>query len=410
MTAVISGFGGRIADLLFNTQVNITFRITAIYDPNFWSVYRTLTVEQQQKFKQLAPCVRIYTDDERNMYINEHFQAVLIGSRNDKHWTTIHLLNELNLVESIGVFCEKPIIHNYAHLNELKTIITRFKWFQTGLTLRYAPMTNIVITELRKANLGKLQQISGYERVNIGHGGQIIMKNWRRNKSISGGLGHEKCIHDYDILMYLTETIFSETFEINNDIPIRSLGYRQFWVKSKEKRIMQQIDSNPELSKCYHKWDTRVFQRLYDSSFAEDNELDVIPDIQFIKLTLKSGVEFYFEVNIGDSTFRTKTERAYTFKCENGTAVIDVIDGHMKVYNNNNELLQTVDLQGDGTSHAGGDHHVTNTMNILITQGNNHTHNLQDSLITNQVPDLNSVLKSTEFSLIIENELQVITI
>jgi predicted dehydrogenase len=383
----IFGCGGRIISLLNNEMFKVLsdkniglneFSIVAIYDPNFYQVVNTLD-NNYANFKKMIENTKIYTgvEDEEKVYMENEFDVSIIASRNDKHYPSLILANKYNK----NIFCEKPVATTIEQINEL---LQSFKsrntdlFFQTGLVLRY---TNIC-TESKKylSQIGELNSVEGCEFLDIGHGGQIIMKNWRRLKSISGGLGLEKCVHDYDLIFHFVESVFDVPID---NVIVSSHAQNTFWIKSRRDEIWNQIESTKELSHAYHKWDNRTFQRIVNDPFECDNLADLIPDQQqvlFKICTEQKEIPINFNISIG--AFRSKTERCYHFSGTKGDCVIDIINLKILLTLHEEEPVIVHFENNDSTygSHAGGDYYVIQTLINLMSGDKNEVVTFNESI------------------------------
>lgn len=371
----IFGCGGRIISLINDDLCKVLadnginqdeFLIVAIYDPNFLQLVATIN---DANFLKLSANSKIYTENEEQVYIENEFDVSIIASRNDQHYCSLILANKYNK----NIFCEKPVVNS---IEQVELLLEAFKdrnpnlFFQIGLTLRYSTICEVAKQYL--CQIGDLKIVEGCELVNIGHGGQIIMKNWRRQKSISGGLGLEKCVHDYDLIFHLIESVFGIPI---NHVKTTSKAQNTFWIESLRDEIMGLIESDKELRHAYHKWDNRTFQRIVDDPFDNTCGTDLIPDQQqvlFKVCTETQEIPINFDISIG--SFRTKTERWYKFYGDRGECLIDII--------NLNIVLSLIDLDtgliselnislNDSSnvatnSHAGGDYHVMRTLVDLM--------------------------------------------
>jgi predicted dehydrogenase len=392
----IFGCGGRIISLLNNDLTKVLsdqkidinqFKIVAIYDPKIHQVINGLT-DVSDVFKSMITDTKLYTESEEAVYTENEFDVSIIGSRNDAHFNSIIMANKYNK----NIFCEKPIVNS---IDQIKALVENFKsrqsnlFFQTGLTLRYSN----ICTESKKylKQIGELRSVNGCELLDIGHGGQIIMQNWRRYKSISGGLGIEKCVHDYDLIFHFIETVFK--IPINN-IRIKSEAQNTFWIPSRKDEIIEKIKSNADLSKAYHRWDSRNFQRITSDPFEYSE--DLIPDQQQVYFNVNTGfktIPIVFDISTG--AFRPKTIRVYEFLGSDGNCTIDMVNLKILLELNGQKPI-SIQLETDNSvnkSHAGGDYYVMKTL-INLMLGDN-----------NEVVTFNESVRSTMIGLLAEHSI-----
>ncbi len=375
----VFGFGGRCINLLLELyNLNLNLKIVAIYDCFYNEVMAAIPKDKIERINHFIKDCKIYTNEEM-VYLENEFDLSFISSRNDQHDHSLLLALKYNK----HIFCEKPIVN---HLDKLLMIQNQFinntKFFQTGLTLRYSKMVDIVLKHLYK--IGQLISVYGKEFVNIGHAVHI-MTSWRRDKILSGGLGLEKIVHDYDLLLYFIEKGFN--IPINN-ITISGTDSKTFWTKENESTILNTIRSDQKLSDCYHKWESRIYQPLVSSPFQDLDHESIIPDYQKVHMYFEEdNIHLNFEVSI--EGYRTKTERQYEFKGTDGKITIDVIQSIMTVELTNERY--EIDLEGDGSSHSGGDQYVMQTLIELMTTNNKI-----------KMPSFNEAIRSTHIGLLCE--------
>jgi predicted dehydrogenase len=364
---VLFGCGGRIIWLFNNVlpkillERNVDLKIVAIIDDNIHKVIQDCNASQ---FKDMLKDTVLYDDEtkEEDIYQKHEFDLSVICSRNDKHYKSLILANKYNK----NIFCEKPIVHRLDQVNsilkEFKDRDTKNLFFQTGLVLRYSTICTTAKQYLPL--IGDLQKVNGCELLDIGHGGQIIMKNWRRYKSISGGLGIEKCVHDYDMILHFIDSVFKIPL---NNIDVLSTAKNDFWIPERKEEIMAKINSDKALNHSYYKWDNRLFQRETDDSFTPHP--DLIPDQQHVTFKIKNGESVIpVEFDISTGSFRTKTERWYEFIGTNGSVKIDMVN--LAITINVKDRVDTINLVNLMDGHAGGDYYLLNTMVDLLTKTN----------------------------------------
>lgn len=394
----IFGFGGRCINLFLELHKILTsnsnspiIKIVAVYDSFYHEVMKKLSEEKKSKINYFMDNTNIYNESisEEKVYLENDFDLSFISSQNYKHYKSILFAIKYGK----NIFCEKPIVNNLNDLTNLKKIMAESnyfqnkKFFQTGLTLRYTKMLKIASEHLNK--LGKLNRIYGREFVNIGHAVHI-MTSWRRYPELSGGLGLEKVVHDYDLLLYFIEKIF--LIPIHN-ITISGIRSRVFWTKDNEREIMNTINNDKQLFDCFHKWASRIHQTLVNSPFDNLESREIIPDYQKINMYFNNeDVNLDFELSIGG--YRTKTERFYVFEGINGKITIDIINNIMIVNLIDDQYV--VNLEGDGTSHSGGDTYVMQTLLDLLRE---------NSSIKN-IPSFEEAIRATHIGLLCEDSIK----
>ena len=166
---------------------------------------------------------------------------IFITSSNSRHATHLQAVLEHSACKNI--YLEKPLfrtIEEFSHFNHN----LGDRNIQVGLTLRSAKMTSLAAEHLKtyKSSLGKLQKVHSWEHVNFGHGLSIIMMNWRRYISLSGGLLIEKSVHDLDLACFFMEA--ADVYP--KSVSITTNAQHNFYKKSNKQLIINRLltDSN----------------------------------------------------------------------------------------------------------------------------------------------------------------------
>jgi len=209
--------------------------------------------------------------------------------------------------------------------------------------------------------IGTLKQVKGCELLDIGHGGQIVMKSWRRSKQLSGGLGLEKCVHDYDLIFHFIKNILG--IKINH-LSISSKGQRNFWLYENKEKILSTIKADTDLYKTWSKWDNRIFQRIVTDEFPvlehEQKSDDLIVDQQSVELMLNQSIPITFKISTGG--YRPKTERQYEFIGDKGTLLMDMSKVYIEFISADSSIKETYHFDSqDNHGHAGGDYFIVKT-------------------------------------------------
>jgi len=385
----ILGLGGRSQYLLLECmQQNPNIRIVAVCDDHgshsfnwfMYSLQRSAGPMFAQAYGKLFEKAQLYPDTDEGLkkLFQEHsdLDSVLITSSNDKHLK--HLSAALAHSPCKNVYMEKPLFRTLEEFQKFKDPADDVT-ISIGLTLRYANMTKIVIDTLQqyREQLGDVTSIKSWERLNFGHALTIIMMNWRRYISKSGGLLLEKSIHDLDLGLFFMRALNVEPEEI----VITTNADHRLFKKSQKKNILKSLTTNDELRNLVAGWNGVAFQRVIqfaadkrgyldvegtlDKIFEDfpDNDnfkkSDIIPDHQVLKAMCKtaSGKSVAFELEVDMSSLRLTSERGIRFEFEHGTVLVDIMKSEM-IITLQDGTSRTIDLHTNNSGHAGGDAYI----------------------------------------------------
>lgn len=216
------------------TESNIQIKILAIYDTFYRELIRKISCFEKTLIDSLVSDSKIYSEDDNIeiLYGKNDFDTAFICCENYKHYDALQAAFKHNK----NIFCEKPLVIRMGHLLDINRHFASEHnlFFQTGLTLRYTRMCHIIQQHLGK--IGKLNHVYGREAVNIGHAVHILT-SWRRYRILTGGLGLEKAVHDYDLLLLLIK----QQGIIINDIVISVTADKYFWTSDNRELILDKV-------------------------------------------------------------------------------------------------------------------------------------------------------------------------
>jgi len=195
----------------------------------------------------------VVCDDYHDMLAREDIDWILVGSFNAAHRE--HVIPALDAGKHI--FCEKPLATTQEDcLAMLAASRAHAGHFVVGFVLRYSPFY-IKIKELLNADaVGDIISFEFNETLHPNHGA-AMHGNWRRRCAIGGSFLLEKCCHDMDLMLWLTDTRPSriasfgglnffkaanahvmDRYEPNGrGIPFYGLGRQTGWAVGKEDNI-----------------------------------------------------------------------------------------------------------------------------------------------------------------------------
>ena len=188
MKVGIIGLGARIAMLVPEfLRANPTLEFTAVADPSD---------ARMHVLSELGATPQRY-DDPAQMLASGSFDLLMVGSPNHLH------LDHLTLAlqsDAPYIFAEKPLVISIEQTLELARLIAAHDGkarLMVGLVLRYSPLYR-ALRSAQSKYLGEIMSIEACEHIAPYHG-SFFMRDWRRERSISGGFMLEKCCHDLDL-------------------------------------------------------------------------------------------------------------------------------------------------------------------------------------------------------------------
>ncbi|MBS1656604.1 MAG: Gfo/Idh/MocA family oxidoreductase [Bacteroidetes bacterium] len=387
LDVAIFGLGGRAHYLLaecvrLKQSTGKELRVVAICDNQPQTSYdffikNRLPAELLDEYTLLFQNTNFYPDSEEGIrtLLNQHpnLDRIWITSSNDRH--ALHLQEILEHSSCENIFIEKPLFKTLEEFSQFNRGLGP-KNIQVGLTLRSAKITQLVAENLKAhaSALGKLQKIRSWEHVNFGHGLSIIMMNWRRYISLSGGLLIEKSVHDLDLAYFFMETLGAhpQSVSISTEVDHR------FYKKSNKELIVSRLLSDPEVRNNAAGWDKIPWQRkipfLYDpqgqidwnatldlffEEFPEDDDFshsDIIPDTHIVhsKITTETGDLIDFDLEVKLNLFAPQTIRGSLLSFERGSVEVDLEGSKMIVQIKDTPPLE-INLETRRIPHAGGD-------------------------------------------------------
>lgn len=398
-TAVL-GLGGRAQNLLLEClslkdETDKELKVVAVCDDHAFACLTAYTQmlgyhPQAKAYKKMFSKASYYPDtpDGLKQLFKEHpdVDRILITSANNRHLA--HLSSALTNSPCQNIFIEKPL---FCNLDEFKSFAScpSTKRVAVGLTLRYSNMTRIVCEKLKQyqAPLGQLKKVKAWEHVSFGHAFTMIMMNWRRYQSVSGGLLIEKSVHDLDLSLTFMQALGCSP----KTLSITTKAFHELFKKSNQAAILNHLQKNAYFAQNVAGWDTIPWQRtisfVYNQAglvnwpatceaffkeFPANDDFsksDIIPDHQKLtaKMITQKGHLIDFELDVC-LTGSLSAKRGVQMEFEKGEVIVDVIYGKMWVKQHGKYPLE-IDLQTNGRAHAGGDTFVAHTILDTLPQG-----------------------------------------
>lgn len=381
----ILGMSGRAQFLLHEClKQNSNIRVVAICSDhladNSW-----LHVDQSKhvslSFAQAFEDTSYYPDTHDGLtrmfeVHNGEIDRILIASANHNH--ARHLNTVLAHSDCKNVFLEKPLCRTLQEYESFHMDVGD-RQIGIGLTLRYAPMVNVINQTLQtyKHTLGKLKTVNVWERLCFAQALTAFMLGWRKDRNLSGGLLLEKSIHDLDLALYIIDTLDFKP----QSITISSNADHRFFKLSEKERIVHFVLENKDTCKRLIDYDIFPFCRnvslirkynnvidwqatvdhFFEGLPADDNfeQSDMIQDhhVLHAKIQTMDGdtIDFDMEVELGG--YRFEPQRGMRFGFDHGEVVIDVIKSSVTVTVEDGTTY-TIDLKTKHNDHADGDRHL----------------------------------------------------
>lgn len=190
----ILGSGGRIRGVVKNTLKagEGKIEVAAFYDISEQAVNTT-----QETFPGIQKANSI--DELLN---NRELEWIFIGSYNAAHKE--HALAAMEAGKNI--FLEKPIATTLEDVLAIREAAKKYnKKIVIGFVLRYSIFYKKLKSLLCEEGIGKIISFEFNETLDPNHGA-AMHGNWRRLQKFGGTFLLEKCCHDIDIMLWMTET------------------------------------------------------------------------------------------------------------------------------------------------------------------------------------------------------------
>lgn len=225
---------------------------------------------------------------------------VMVGSPNAFHREHV----DAAFANGKHVFSEKPLATTIPDCVAMVEAHKQSgKLFATGFCMRYSPLYRKAKEVLESGILGKIVSVDANENINPGHGAYIF-SNWRRDKKISGPHILEKCVHDLDLLNWMT-----------NSLPRRVAAFGGNNMFIAENRHL--LDKSDSFVRLKNEWDPGVDPFTVSKSI-EDNVVTI--------LEYYNGVRAQFQA----TTSNGMPERRMYFSCTEGNLIVEQYSATLK--------------------------------------------------------------------------------
>lgn len=333
ITIGIIGCGARVRGLL-KQQADI--RVVAVCDPHPDSVAAAR--------KDYGEDLRVYERHEE-LVTDPGVDWVAVGSWNSQHRE--HAVAALRAGKH--VFCEKPLATNLEDCLAIRDAVRDSgSLFSFGLVLRYSPFYRKIHELLRSGAIGNLVSFEFNETINFFHG-CYIMGGWRRLREHAGTHLLEKCCHDMDIALWLTDSL---------PVRVASFGGLNFF-RPENVGHTRRDEQGREVHTTWNHVD------LVNPFTAEKD----IVDNQVVILEYANGVRASFHANCSSSI----PERRICLIGTEGALRADALSGIIEVQRiSSNPEMQRFDTNvagGHPGGHAGGDEVLVESLHNSMRTG-----------------------------------------
>ncbi len=241
------------------------------------------------------------------------------------------------------VFSEKPMatsIEDCVRIRDAHAAHPEL-FFATGFVLRYSLLYRRAKELLTSGEYGRILSVEANENIAPEHGG-YIMCNWRRHKSEAGPHILEKCCHDLDLLIWLTES---------RPLRVSAFGARRFF-RNENDFLMEKYGE-----KTFVSWSDP--HGLKDP-FTADSDLI---DTQISAAEFENGVFVQFAASMSNAV----PERRMRFNCSEGTVTLELYRMTLTCRKLGETTENTLRFTGDG--HAGGDDFIMKELYETMSRG-----------------------------------------
>ena len=234
----------------------------------------------------------VYASD-RALIADPAIDWVMVGSPNAFHRP--HIVAAFQAGKH--VFAEKPLATT---IEDCLAIVEAHrhsgKLFATGFNMRYTALYREAKRVLDSGALGRIVSIDGNENINPGHGA-YIMANWRRNKALAGPHILEKCVHDMDMLLWLTGSLPRR---------VAAFGGTDFFVPENQPLLQK--------SKAFFRLQSEWDPGVDPFTAPKDIEDNLVAILEFY-----SGARAQFQA----TTCNTLPERRLYLNCTEGNLIVE---------------------------------------------------------------------------------------
>ncbi len=328
----VVGCGQRLRTICSHLLRHHSLQIVSLYDPN---------PAQMQRFVDECGISRSVERCEswESVLENPAVAWVCIGSPNSFHYGQ----TQAALHAGKHVFLEKPLATTADDCIDLLRLGREHdRRIVTGFVLRYSPLYRSVRQLLQERKFGPMLTIQANENISYAHAA-YIMRGWRRKSDVAGPHILEKCIHDIDIMQWMSGSRFSR---------IAAVGGRSIFSSAHRGLYSQEILAS---------WEKKG--NLDSSDPFSDDEITIEDHIQ-LQAEGENGVKAQFTAVAGAAM----PERRLSITCVGGSIATELYSGTVRyrtIEMDHEEQLQWF----EGGLHGGGDGVLADELESVMSGG-----------------------------------------
>ncbi len=328
----VIGCGQRLRTICSHLLHYEAVEIVSLYDPD---------PAQMERFIRDCGITRSVKLCESWQQLLEHPDIgwIYIGSPNSSHYE--HTRAALRAGKD--VFLEKPLATQANDcLDLLRLRQETGQKIVTGFVLRYSPLYRAVKRLLKEKNFGPIITIQANENISYSHAA-YIMRGWRRKFEIAGPHILEKCIHDIDIMQWISESRFEK---------ITAVGDRSIFSSPHRGLYSQEILAA---------WEEKG--NLDSSDPFSDEQITIEDNIQ-LQGVCENGVKAQFTAVAGAAL----PERRISITCAGGSIIAELYSGTVRY--RTIEMDHEEELKWfEGGLHGGGDGVLAGELAAIMRSG-----------------------------------------
>lgn len=318
----VIGCGARPTELLKELTRHDHIEVVGAWQPTIRGT-ESFCQEWRQLRKSESPQVYASLDE---LLADKRAEWVMVSSPNVFH--AEHIVGAFKAGKH--VFAEKPLATT---ITDAQAVIRAHaetgRIFATGFTLRYSPVYRTAHEIVSSGRIGRIVSIDATENISPSHGA-YIMTNWRRHREKAGPHVLEKCVHDLDLLNWITDSL-----------PVRVAAFGGNSMYTRENASLFQ-----NANEAFTEWPATAESGL--DPFTTDKSIE---DHMVAILEYESGAKVQFQATMSNPI----AERRMYISGTEGTLTLDLVAALLRCRTLTDASETTFDGIGGGVMHGGGD-------------------------------------------------------